>query len=243
MSSIAATNRSAVTRPDAGDGHQARTGLVRLGPAVQSPSSAFSDLVVRTSTHRSTASLRSSGDRSLHRRPRPAPRKSPAGPSKRAAILALASIRILVLIIFVRAPTSASRMPQIVFRSRDSVFGMCTDGRSTRQETSLRARASRWSVFVPAGTHTERLHQCRRHDPRLVSQLLRGLRDAECLRTGLDDDSALRPSRQVKLAVRLSPSVSPRQSARPRRARRFVISSRPDRSQHGPWLAPFACGI
>jgi hypothetical protein len=47
------------------------------------------------------------------------------------------------LITFVRALTSESRIPQNVFRSRDCAFGMWTDGRSARHETSLSARASR----------------------------------------------------------------------------------------------------
>ena len=39
---------------------------------------------------------------------------------------------------FVRAPTRASRVPHIVFRSRDARLGTCTDGRSIRHDTSLR---------------------------------------------------------------------------------------------------------
>jgi hypothetical protein len=53
-----------------------------------------------------------------------------------------------LLISLVRAPTRASRMPQIVFHSRERALGMCTEGRSMRQETSLSTRASRTSVFV-----------------------------------------------------------------------------------------------
>jgi hypothetical protein len=47
----------------------------------------------------------------------------------------------------VRAPTSASRIPHIVLRSRAARLGTCTDGRSMRHDTSLRIRASRRSVF------------------------------------------------------------------------------------------------
>src|SRR5207245_3208042 len=39
-------------------------------------------------------------------------------------------------------------MPQIAFHSRDLALGMCTEGRSIRQETSLSVRASRRSVLV-----------------------------------------------------------------------------------------------
>jgi len=54
-----------------------------------------------------------------------------------------------VLINLVRDCTSASRIPHIVLRSRDSVDATCTDGRSIRHDTSLSLRASRLSVFIP----------------------------------------------------------------------------------------------
>src|SRR6267142_654121 len=53
-----------------------------------------------------------------------------------------------LLISLVRAETTASCIPQMLFHSRDRALGMCTEGRSIRQETSLSALASRRSVFV-----------------------------------------------------------------------------------------------
>jgi hypothetical protein len=47
-----------------------------------------------------------------------------------------------VLMSLVLVPTSASRIPHIDFHSLDCFAGMCTDGKSIRQDTSLNSRAS-----------------------------------------------------------------------------------------------------
>jgi hypothetical protein len=52
----------------------------------------------------------------------------------------------VLLMCFVRVATRTSRLRHSDFSSRDSADGTCTDGRSSRHDTSLRTRASRWSV-------------------------------------------------------------------------------------------------
>jgi hypothetical protein len=56
------------------------------------------------------------------------------------------------LISIVREQTRASRAPQMDLYRRDSIEGICTDGRSTRQETRLSASASRRSFALRVGS-------------------------------------------------------------------------------------------
>jgi len=54
-----------------------------------------------------------------------------------------------LLTIIVRDCTSTSRIPHIDLTRRDHAEGKCTEGKSSRQDASLNARASRRSVFFP----------------------------------------------------------------------------------------------
>jgi four helix bundle protein len=105
----------------------------------------------------------------------------------------------------VRACTSRSRIEQSDLVCRDQCEGTCTEGKSMRQDTSLSARASRRSFFIPRAP-TPSVFASVAGTTRTSWPLgHRQVGDREGLRAGLDNDPRWRSVEQLAQELRRKP--------------------------------------